>query len=406
MAVWQYRARIPGEKKTIKKSVEAPTYADVYALITKNGWIPEKIIKLDREDREKRSSPMTLRETTIFCRQFSTMVSTGISISKALDILQAQELENHNNRLYEIYHNVYEEIQRGQSLYDAMKLQGSAFLPMLINMVHAGELSGSLDTVMGKLATYFEKQSRLMSKMRSSMAYPKILLFMAVTIVIALFTLVLPNFFAVFDQLDVELPAITQAVVKISTFLREQWYIVIFMVVGVVLAWKVALTAPPVAYEWDYIKTRIPIVKNAMVKTAISNFTSTMGVMYSSGISMLDAITIASTVLQNRYYESEFRYIIDSVGSGTMMSAALLERKLFEPMISSMLYIGEESGNLDELLQKTADFYEMEADEAIAKMITMLEPIILAVIGVIVFVLVASVILPSFTLATGLAEKY
>lgn len=406
MAVWKYRARVPGEKKTIKKSIEAATYADVYNSIVKNGWVPEKITKLDREKNEKRVIQLTLRETTIFCRQFSTMVGTGISIAKAIDILQMQEKENKNEKLYSLYHSVYEEIQRGQSLYEALKLQGSAFPPMLTNMVLAGEMSGNLDTIMARTSTYFEKQSRLMSKMRSSLAYPKLLIVMALAIVIALFTLVLPNFFVVFEQMEVELPAITQAVIKMSDFLREKWYMIVFVVIGVVLTWKIALTSPVIAYEWDYIKTKIPIVSNAMKKTAISNFTSTMGMMYASGISMIDSITVAATVLQNRYYETEFRYIIEAVASGAMMSSALLESKIFEPMVSSMLFIGEESGNLDELLSKTADFYEVEADEAITKMITAIEPIILVAIGFIVLVLVASVILPSFALATGMAEKY
>ena len=406
MALWKYKARSPGEKKTITKSVEAPTYADVYDSITKNGWIPEKITQLDKEEKSKMAVTLTLRETTIFCRQFSTMIGTGISIAKAFDILQSQEKENRNNKLYQVYHNVYEEIQRGRSLYEALRMQDSAFPPMLINMVHAGEMSGNLDTIMARTAIYFDKQNRLMSKMRSSLAYPKILIVMAVTIMIALFTFVLPNFFVIFEEMEVELPFITQLVVKASDFLREKWYIIGFVVVGCVLAWKIALTSPPVAYEWDYIKTKIPIVKNAMMKTAVSNFTSTMGMMYSSGISMLDSISVAATVLQNRFYETEFRYIIDSVSSGSMMSASLLDSKLFEPMVSSMLFIGEESGNLDELLEKTADFYEIEADEAIAKMITAIEPIILVVIGFIVLILVASVILPSFGLATGLAEKF
>jgi type IV pilus assembly protein PilC len=406
MAVWKYRARVPGEKKAVTKSIEAATYADVYNSIVKNGWIPEKITKLDKEREEKKAIVLTLREVTIFCRQFSTMIGTGITISKAFDILQTQEKENKNEKRYKLYHNVYEEIQRGQSLYEALKLQGSAFPAMLTNMVQAGEMSGNLDTIMERTAVYFEKQSRMMSKLRSSLAYPKILMIMALTIVIALFTFVLPNFFVVFEQMEVELPYITQVVVKISDFLREKWYIIIFVVIGTVLAWKIALTSPPIAYEWDYIKTRIPIVKEAMKKTAISNFTSTMGMMYSSGVSMLDSITVAATVLQNRYYESEFRYIIDSVAAGAMMSTALLESKIFEPMVSSMLFIGEESGNLDELLDKTADFYETEADEAISKMVTTIEPIILVVIGIIVLVLIASVILPSFALATGLADKY
>ena len=406
MAVWKYKARIPGEKKKLVKSIEASTYADVYNYITKNGWIPEKITKTDKEETSKRVTQLTLRETTIFCRQFSTMISTGISISKAFDILQSQEKENRNEKLYSLYQSVYEEIQHGQSMYEALQLQDSAFPPMLVNMVHAGEISGNLDTIMERTATYFDKQSHLMSKVRSSLAYPKILIVMAFLIVISLFVFVLPNFFAIFDQMEVELPAITQMVVAVSNFLQKQWYIVIFVVVGVLLTWKIALTSPPIAYEWDYIKTRMPIVKNVMKKTAISNFTSTMGMMYSSGISILDSITVAATVLQNRYYETEFQYIIDSVASGAMMSSVLLESKIFEPMVSSMLFIGEESGNLDELLEKTAEFYATEADEAITKMVSAIEPIILIVIGLIVLVLMASVLLPSFALATGMAEKY
>ena len=333
------------------------------------------------------------------------MLSAGIPLVKAFDILTVQAKQTGQRQLYKIYGNIYQNIQKGMSLNECMRAEGDVFPPMLVNMVRAGEASGNLDIVIDKCGVYFESQYRLKNKIKTGLLYPKILLVLLVIIVIGLFTFILPKFFVVFDQLDVELPSVTQAVMAISDFFINQWLYIVIVVVALWLLFVILMTNYQFAFYIDQIKTQLPIVKLATEKVAIANFSSTMAVLYGSGVSMLDSLEIASSILNNRYYEDRFKAVIKAVESGKMLSAALEKEQIFEPMFTSLMFVGEEAGNLEHILQEISVFYMSEAEEAIARMVTVIEPVILVIIGVLLLVVIAAVIVPSFSLASQITEK-
>ena len=404
MAKFRYTAR-DMEGKVVKKYVEASNYADVYDNIEKNGLQPIKILQLDKQEKQTKAKKLSLKTVTLFCRQFGSMLSAGIPLVKAFDILSVQAKQTGQRQLYNIYGNIYQNIQKGMSLNECMRAEGDVFPPMLVNMVRAGEASGNLDIVIDKCGVYFESQHRLKNKIKTGLLYPKILLVLLVVIVVGLFTFILPKFFVVFDQLDVTLPAVTQAVIAISDFFINKWLYIVIVVVAVWLLFVILMTNYQFAFYIDQLKTQLPIVRVATEKVAIANFSSTMAVLYGSGVSMLDSLEIASSILNNKYYEDRFKAVIKAVESGKMLSAALEKEQIFEPMFTSLMFVGEEAGNLEHILQEISVFYMSEAEEAIARMVTVIEPVILVIIGVLLLVVIAAVIVPSFSLASQVTEK-
>lgn len=403
MAKFRYTAR-DVEGKVVKKYVEASNYADVYENIEKNGLQPVKIIQLDKQEKQTKAKKLSLKTVTLFCKQFGSMLSAGIPLVKAFDILTVQAKQTGQRQLYRIYKNIYQNIQKGMSLNECMRAEGDVFPPMLVNMVKAGEASGNLDVVIQKCGVYFEAQHKLKNKIKSGLLYPKILLVLLVCIVVGLFTFILPKFFDVFTQLDMELPAVTQIVVSISNFFISKWLYIVIVIVAIWLLFTILMTNYQFAFYIDQIKTQLPAIKVATEKVAIANFSSTMAVLYGSGVSMLDSLEIASSILSNKYYEDRFKSVIKAVESGKMLSASLDKENIFEPMFTSLMYVGEEAGNLEQILQDISEFYMSEAEEAIARMVTLIEPIILVVIGLLLLVVVAAVILPSFSLASQVTD--
>lgn len=403
MAKFRYTAR-DVEGKVVKKYVEASNYADVYENIEKNGLQPVKIIQLDKQEKQTKAKKLSLKTVTLFCKQFGSMLSAGIPLVKAFDILTVQAKQTGQRQLYRIYKNIYQNIQKGMSLNECMRAEGDVFPPMLVNMVKAGEASGNLDVVIQKCGVYFEAQHKLKNKIKSGLLYPKILLVLLVCIVVGLFTFILPKFFDVFTQLDMELPAVTQIVVSISNFFISKWLYIVIVIVAIWLLFTILMTNYQFAFYIDQIKTQLPAIKVATEKVAIANFSSTMAVLYGSGVSMLDSLEIASSILSNKYYEDRFKSVIKAVESGKMLSASLDKENIFEPMFTSLMYVGEEAGNLEQILQDISEFYMSEAEEAITRMVTLIEPIILVVIGLLLLVVVAAVILPSFSLASQVSD--
>jgi type IV pilus assembly protein PilC len=404
MPIFKYEAQTE-DGTIIKKAMESTSYADAYATLVDKGLAPIKIEPIEKEKHGNKIDKMKLRDVTIFCRQFSTMIGAGMSIIKIFDMLRKQETSSKQRYLIAIYEEVYRQVNAGMSLSEAVGSMQDVFPAILINMIRAGEVSGNLDSVMEKTAAYFASRNKLMNKIKTGMVYPKILVAMIVIIVLAMFTFILPEFFKMFEILEIDLPGITLLLIGISNFITTKWYIIIIAVLVVIGAYRAALLNPTFVYNLDVFKTKIPIVKVMTQKTAIANFTNTMGVLYSSGVSMMESIEISAAVLENKYYEDQLSDVVKDVENGKMFSLSLEERDIFEPMVTALLFSGEESGNLDTILAETAEFYSNEAEEATARMVATMEPIMIIVIGVIVGFIVAAVLLPTFSLASGLSNK-
>ena len=333
------------------------------------------------------------KELCVFCRQFTTMLTSGIGVIKCLDILQNQ---TESPRFKEIIKKVYENVQRGQSLSESFNSQNHAFPDLMIHMVEAGEASGTLDRVMGRLADTFEKSQKTNNKIKNAMTYPIILGALTVLVVVVLMVFVMPVFIEMFSSSGVELPLPTKILMTISNSLTSYWFVYILLIGGAGLVWTNILKNEKGRLRWDLYKTKMPLLGKLNLIVISARFARTLSTMMQSGIPLLKSLEITSKVVGNKYYEKRLIEISDEIRSGVSLSASLKKADIFPVMLTSMITIGEESGTLDDVLDKTAGLYDEESDSAVAKMVGMLEPLMIIIMALIVGSIVVSIIMPMF----------
>jgi type IV pilus assembly protein PilC len=336
---------------------------------------------------------MKLKDVALFCRQMSTMLAAGVTVVKALDLLYARS-DNARNRAS--FLRLSEDIQKGLSFCEALREQGGFYPALLVNMVQAGERSGSLDAVMQKMSDHYEKEYRLVGKVRTSMAYPILLVVVTLAVMIGLFVFVLPRFFVMFE--GAELPGITRAVMAISHFLINDWYILIVAAAALALLAALLRQVPRVRRELDRIKLYLPLMGRQLRTIYVARLTHAMSILYASGIPMIDAVEMSVSVLNNRYLTERFIQVVEDISRGEMLSTALEKTGLFDPMVPAMTSIGEESGRLEQMLVQLSSFYDSEAEAAVQRLVSLLEPVMLVVIALVVGVIVAAVILPIYSM--------
>lgn len=329
----------------------------------------------------------------IFCRQFSAMLSSGIGVIKCLDILFTQ-CDDPGQKA--VLKKVYESVQRGQSFSASLKNQGGAFPEFLVNMVEAGESSGTLDGVMERAATNFEKSLKTGNKVKSAMMYPIILGILTVIVVIILMVAVLPVFAEMFKTAGTTLPAPTRILMGFSDSLISYWYIYIIVVCTISIAWMNFLKSEGGRMKFDTFKTKMAIIGKLNVIVISARFARTLSTLMQSGIPMLKSIEVASKVLGNKYFEKILSDIREEIRRGTALSVAIKRANAFPVMLVSMISIGEESGTLDEVLSRTAAFYDEEADAATVKMVGLMEPLMIVVMAMVIGFVVISIALPMF----------
>lgn len=333
------------------------------------------------------------KELSVFCRQFSTMLISGISVIKSLDILYNQAPKSN---FKDTIKKVYEGVQRGQSLSASLMAQNNAFPDFMVNMVEAGEASGTLDRVMERLADHFEKNLKTANKVKNAMMYPIILGVLTVCVVIILMVLVLPVFMEMFETSGVPLPLPTRILLTISNSLTGYWYVYLIVICSVSLIWMNFLKNENGRLKWDRYKTTMPLVGKLNLVVISARFARTMSTMMQSGIPLLKSLEITSRVLGNKYFEKSLVEISEDIRRGIPMSASIKKADIFPVMLSSMISIGEESGTLDDVLYKTAILYDEESDAAVAKMVGMLEPLMIIIMALVVGFVVISIIVPMF----------
>jgi type IV pilus assembly protein PilC len=336
-----------------------------------------------------------LKDLSIFCRQFSTMLTAGLPVIKCLDILYEQAA---NKQFKAIILSVYESVQRGDSLSRAMTAQKSAFPLLLINMVEAGEASGSLDAVMKRLADQFEKDSKLQNKVSQALVYPAFLAVLTVAVVVVLLTFVLPTFLKMFSQFGGKVPVTTQILLGISNAIINYWYIIIGIIVVISVLWSMFLKSPDGRIMWDRFKLKMPVLGKIMLVVESSRFARTLASLFSSGMPIIQSIEIVAKVMKNSYIKNGLNQVTEDVRRGVSISASVKKLNIFPLMLCSMLSIGEESGNMDDILNKTAAYYDEESDTAISKMVALLEPVMIVVLAVIVGFIIISIITPVFSI--------
>ncbi len=338
-------------------------------------------------------SKVKKKDMAIFCRQFHTMLRAGVSVVKSLDILEKQ---TENRLLRKAITVVHEDVQKGMTLSEAFRQSSKVFPSILVNMVEAGETSGSLDTVMERMAEHFEKEFKIDNKIKSAMIYPIMLVVIATAVVVFMMIFVMPTFVGMFESSGVQLPAPTRALMAISHSIRYQWYIYIIVIFGLTLGIRFIGKTDQGELLFDTWKLRLPVIRNTNVKVATSKFNRTLSTMMSSGIPLMQGMDLVTRVLDNRYIGDKLDESREKVRKGVPLSIAIRETKVFPPMVDAMIKIGEESGDLDGIMNKTADFYDEEVDVAITKMTEMMQPLLIVVMAVIVAFIVISIALPMF----------
>lgn len=379
----------------VNGSVESTSENEVLRMIKSNGYLPVSIER-DIESEAKfeiLSKKVKKKDLAVFCRQFYTMLDAGINIVNSLDILSAQ---TENKTLKKAISDVAENVQKGVTLSEAMKMHPKVFPTILINMVEAGEVSGNLDTILERMAVHFEKENKTENKVRSSMVYPIVLMIVSVAVVIFMLIFILPTFVGMFEGSDTPLPLPTQILIGLSELLQSYWYIFIGIVALLVFGITSYINSENGRRLYDGIKLKLPIIKGTTVKIVTSRFTRTLSTLMSSGIPLLRSMEVVSKVVNNKVVEDKLISGIEDIRRGVPLSRMIKDIEIFPPMVDSMVKIGEESGALDDILLKTADFYDEEVDVALTKLTSMLEPLMIVFMALIIGFIVIAMYLPMF----------
>lgn len=342
-------------------------------------------------------SPMLkVKDLVLISRQLASLLSAGITVVRALDMLY-QQLDS--KKAKKCIGEVYESVQGGRSLSEAFKEQRGVIPNIMISMIAAGEESGRLDEVMERLAEHFQKNAKLKNKISSAMVYPKILAGLTAAVSIGLLTFLVPKIGDTIKSLGGELPALTKALLGISNSLVHWWYIYLAVVALLVYGFKVWKSSDKGGEQWSYLMLKMPVVGKATRMNAAARFTRTVSTLLKSGISVLQAVEITEKSLDNLILERKLSEARVEIRKGTSLSKSIRGITEFPPMIYAMVSIGEESGTLDAILDKAADFFEDEADSATAKMTAALEPIMIIIMAIIVGLVVGGIAMPIFTMA-------
>jgi type IV pilus assembly protein PilC len=361
--------------------------SDIFGILKERNL---SLIDYKQINRLKRNSLNTV-DLIIFTRQLSSMIDAGVSIVKGINIITESTTNTFAKKTYK---NISQEIQRGNSLSNAMTKQGTAFPDILINMVSAGEIGGTLEKSLNLMSSHFEKEQRLINKIKSASTYPIILAVISVAVVLLLMTFVLPTITKMFDPEAV--PPLTRFVMGISDFIINYWYFIIAFFVILITGTKFLLTIPTIKRSFDHMLLKLPIIGKLNRTIYSARCARSFASLYLSGIQTLEMISSTARILNNTYIESLFDEMMLKVSQGELISKAIEDMKIFDPMLSSMINVGEETGTLGDILVKTADYFDGEAENALQKMVSLIEPIMLVFMGVIIGVIIVSVIQPMF----------
>lgn len=341
------------------------------------------------------SMPVKLEDISRFTRQFSAMTSAGLPLVECMDILGNQ---SENKTLSGAMRQVSADIQSGSALADSLAKHPKIFSSLYCNMVSAGEASGNLDGVLNRLAEYLEKADRLRRKIKGAMTYPAVLLIVASASVALMLTFVIPQFANLFTDLGGTLPAPTRLVMAMSDGLRHYFLAVVLVIVGLFAGYNWFYKTPKGALAIDNIKLKLPVVGDMLRKSAISRFSQTLSTLLSSGISILDALSITARTAGNTVIERGIMVTIEKITGGQTIAEPLSETGLFPPMVIHMISVGEKTGDISSMLSKIAQFYEEEVDAAVDALTSVLEPIMIVVLGAVIGGLLVAMYLPMFDL--------
>jgi type IV pilus assembly protein PilC len=355
--------------------------------------LKQKAASLNISFGEKKK--VSTKDLMIFSRQLAMMIDSGLPIMRALSILSEQ---TENKYFAKIVTDVKNEVSSGVTISEALSKHPTVFSSLFINMVKSGEIGGILDKVLLRLATVMEKDNELRGKVKSAMAYPTVILVFALIVVTGMIWFIVPVFAGMFSQLGGKLPALTQLLVDANYVISTYWWIIFPSIFGTVFGVKSYKKTENGRKVFDQLMLKIMIVGPLIQKVAISRFTRTLGTLVSSGIPIIQAIEITAKASGNYVVEQALENVKNSVKEGETISKPLANSPIFPPMVVQMISVGEETGALDAMLEKIADFYDTEVDAAVDTLTSMIEPLVMVVLGGAVGVILLGLYMPLFTL--------
>jgi len=401
--IYLYKARKIGTNKIIKSEAQFESVAHANRYLINNHMVPlsvarKTVFTSDLKDCILFRPKIKVQDFVFFCKQFSVMLGAGISIGAALAILGDQ---SPNPTLKKKIKEIDQDVQKGSNLSDAMA-KHPEFPHLLISMLKSGEASGIMDKIMDEMARYYEKQMTINRALKKALTYPAFVLLTIVIVIPILMIFVVPGFIDIFEDSGIQLPLATRVVIAISQWMQQYWYVLVLG--GAIIAIGSILFKKSKRGEmfFDQIALSTPLIGDLNKKTITAIFSETLSLLVTSGVPVFQSLEIVSGVLQNSIATAEMEESLKCVRDGSTISKSLESSKIYPPMMISMLYIGEETGALDEMLQKTADYYNVEVESTMEQLTVLIEPVLMFVIAFIVGGIMMAVILPTFTMATEL----
>ena len=402
MAQYQYTA-INSAGKQVKGSIEAENEARAMEQVKKEGMIPVKVEAATALNKDINISifkkKVKIRDLSIFCRQFVSMHRAGVTILESMRMMTEQ---TENPTLRDALNEAYLAVQKGETLANAFRQNPDVFPKLLIHMVEAGEASGSLDIAFERMAVQFEKSAKLQGLVKKAMVYPIMVMVVAVAVVIVLLTKVVPTFMGMFADMDMEMPKITLMVVAASDFMQANWLAIVIGIVVVVIAFKWFKKTATGEGIIAKLALKLPLFGDLTTKSNSAKFARNLSTMLSAGISMPEAVEITAETMANKYYIDAMREAKNDVMQGVPLSTPLERSGLFPPMVYHMTRIGEETGNIEEMLDTLAGYYEEEVETATQALMAALEPLMIIVLAGVCGTIIGAVIAPMGAMYEGL----
>lgn len=401
MAIFKYKA-INSEGQRIEGSQSADSESQIREMLLSNQYYPLSIEKENSKSKKSFSfnSKVKLKDIGVFCRQFYVMLDSGLSIGKALNILIEQ---CEKPKLREALIGVNGELKRGETLASSMRKRKDVFPNLLTSMIDAGERSGNLDIILKRMADYYEKETKIRGKIKSAMIYPIVLGVVAIIAITFILTFVMPTFVQMFEENNVDLPISTKMVLGTSKMLGKYGIIIFLILATAIILLGKYLKSEEGQYKLSSINLKIPVIKKLTQKIIVSRFTRTMGIVSSSGMSLVTSIEIVASVVGNKIAENELLKVKEKVLKGEGLGDSIMNIKIFPPMLASMVKIGEEAGSLDSILDKTADFYDDELEREIKTATALIEPSMIVLMGIIIGLLLISILTPMFKMYNSIS---
>lgn len=401
MPLYNYKAVTP-EGRHVEGAYEGKDKNEVISKIRSAKQIPIKIVEASQSKDVKDlklTNKVKTKDISIFCRQFYTMLNAGVTIVTCLDILRKQ---TESKKLRKVLDHVYEDVITGSAFSDSVKRHEEVFPSLLVNMIEAGEVSGNLDNIMDRMAFHYEKEYKINNKVKGAMTYPVVLAGLSTIVVIFMLTVIMPTFTGMFEDSGVPLPAPTRLLLAISDTLTGYWYVFVIAIIAFIYGMNRYMKTTKGRMKIDSLKLKIPVVKGTITKIITSRFSRTLSTLMMSGVPLIQALDIVSRVVGNKVVEQGILDTKEEVKKGTSLSAPLQKIGAFPLMLTQMVEIGEESGSLDDILEKTANFYDEEVEVSIQRLTTMLEPIMIILMAVVIGFIVISMVLPMFDMMNTL----